>query len=46
MLSGTDGHTKPQPQFPCTFFMQTSLYIILCVSGVPQPNSAIVFTKK
>ena len=28
MLSYTDGHTKPQPQSPCTF-MQMSLYIIL-----------------
>ena len=28
MLSDTDGHTKPQPQSPCTF-MQMSLYIIL-----------------
>ena len=28
MLSDTDGHTKPQPQSPCTF-VQMSLYIIL-----------------
>ena len=28
MLSDTDGHTKPQPQSPCTF-MQISLSIIL-----------------
>ena len=28
MLSDTDGHTKPQPQSPCTF-MQISLFIIL-----------------
>ena len=28
MLSDTDGHTKAQPQSPCTF-MQISLYIIL-----------------
>ena len=27
MLSDTDGHTKPQPQNPCTF-MQISLLII------------------
>ena len=37
MLSDNDGHTKPQPQSPCTF-MQVSLYTILL-----SQNSNIVF---